>query len=226
MADVEIAVQAEGVEDAVGEVPPGEVPAGGEEGGLTGGGGGRGLGKILGVLAAVLTFAEDILKVVGVVSSVLRAFLAPVAVLLLRLLQPFLRAMIAVLPVWFDIMEMVTNVAERLNPLFGILGLLGVLIGSLAGASVGDVVSRLVSGIAGGFTLSDIETAIKNIPSRLSNLLSNLPGVGGFFGGSGDGGGGDDAGIVERAQQTVVNIGGGLSTFVDRVEQDSGIETP
>ena len=180
MADVEIAVQAEGVEDAVGEVPPGEAPAGGEEGGLAGGGGGRGLGKILGVLAAVLTFAEDILKVVGVVSSVLRAFLAPVAVLLLRLLQPFLRAMIAVLPVWFDIMEMVTNVAERLNPLFGILGLLGVLIGSLAGASVGDVVSRLVSGIAGGFTLSDIETAIKNIPSRLSNLLSNLPGVGGF----------------------------------------------
>jgi len=229
MADVEIAVQAEGVEDAVGDVPEGEAPAGGEEGGLVGGGGGGGagggkLGKILGILATVLVAAEDIFKVVGVVSSVLRAFLAPVAVLLLRLLQPFLRAMIGVLPVWFDIVGFISDVAEKVNPLLGIFGLLGFLAGALAGASLSDLLT--------GFK-EKMQAALSGLAQDIGGAVANkIPTIGG---GDGDGPttaeragaaavGGNLAGPVGAIGSVVLQ--GGLSTFVDRVEQDSGIETP
>ena len=227
MADVEIAVQAEGVEDAVGEVPPGEAPAGGEEGALAGGGGGGRLGKLLGLVATLLTFGEDIAKVVGVISSLLRAFLAPVAVMLLRLLQPLLRAMIKVLPVWYDIMSVISRVAENTGLLSRMFGLVGLLVSGVAGASLTELVGMLVSGITGKFKFSDILTAIKNIPSRLSNLLSNLPGVGGFFGGGGGGGSGDDGeGIVERGRETVINLIGSTAAVLEDVERNSGLETP
>ena len=225
MADVEIAVQAEGVEDAVGEVPPGEAPAGGEEGGLAGGGGGgRGLGKVLAVIGTLLVFLEDIAKVVGVVSSVLRAFLAPVAVLLLRLLSPFLRAMISVLPVWFDIVDFIGDVAEKVDPLFGIFGLLGFLAGALAGASLSDLLS--------GFK-EKMQAALSGLAQDIGGAVANkIPTIGG---GDGDGPttaeragaaavGGNLAGPVGAIGSVVLQ--GGLSTFVDRVEQDSGIETP
>jgi len=230
MSDVEIEVQAEGVEDAVGEVPPGEAAGGGGEGGgvvAAGGGGGGGggkLGKILGILATVLVAAEDIFKVVGVVSSVLRAFLAPVAVLLLRLLQPFLRAMISVLPVWFDIVSFISDVAEKVNPLFGILGFLGTLVGSLAG----EPLSELLSGFK-----EKMSDALAGLAEDIGGAVANkIPTIGD---GDGDGPttaeragaaavGGNLAGPVGAIGSVVLQ--GGLSTFVDRVEQDSGIETP
>jgi len=236
MADVEIAVQAEGVEDAVGEVPPGEAPAGGEEGGLAGGGGGRGLGKILGVLAAVLTFAEDILKVVGVVSSVLRAFLAPVAVLLLRLLQPFLRAMIGVLPVWFDIVGFISDVAEKVNPLLGIFGLLGFLAGALAGASLSDLLSGFKDKLDGALSglAEDIGEAIRgklglesneeaaDAVSQIPTIDAEEPSVPERLGAAAAGG--NVAGPVGAVGSVILQ--GGLSEFVKRVEKDSGVETP
>jgi len=241
MADVEIAVQAEGVEDAVGEVPPGEAPAGGEEGGLVGGGGGGGagggkLGKILGILATVLVAAEDIFKVVGVVSSVLRAFLAPVAVLLLRLLQPFLRAMIGVLPVWFDIVGFISDVAEKVNPLFGILGFLGFLVGSLAGASLSDLLSgfkdKLDSALSG--LAEDIGEAIRgklglesneeaaDAVSQIPTIDAEEPSVPERLGAAAAGG--NVAGPVGAVGSVILQ--GGLSEFVKRVEKDSGVETP
>ena len=225
MSDVEIAVQAEGVEDAVGEVPPGEAPAGGEEGGLAGGGGGgRGLGKVLAVIGTLLVFLEDIAKVVGVVSSVLRAFLAPVAVLLLRLLSPFLRAMISVLPVWFDIVDFIGDVAEKVDPLFGIFGLLGFLAGALAGASLSDLLS--------GFK-EKMQAALSGLAQDIGGAVANkIPTIGG---GDGDGPttaeragaaavGGNLAGPVGAVGSVVLQ--GGLSEFVKRVEKDSGVETP
>ena len=260
MSDVEIAVQAEGVEDAVGEVPPGEA-AGGEAAGPMGGGGGAGggkLGKLLGILAAVLAFSEDIFKIVGVVSSILRAFLAPVAVLLLRLLSPVLREMIKVLPKWFQMANDINELVSQQSIFEKIATLLGGLVGGLAGAKVGAVVGSIIGGflgsvvpgagtaigaavgakvgavlggligaITGGATLAKIATPLRNMLERLGEIARNLPGVGSFFGGGDGGGGGDgDTGVVGRAQQTVVNIGGGLSSFVDEVTQDSGVETP
>jgi len=229
MADVEIAVQAEGVEDAVGEVPPGEAPAGGEEGGLVGGGGGGGagggkLGKILGILATVLVAAEDIFKVVGVVSSILRAFLAPVAVLLLRLLQPTMRMLLSALPLWYDVVGFISDVAEKVNPLFGILGFLGTLVGSLAG----EPLSELLSGFK-----EKMSDALAGLAEDIGGAVANkIPTIGD---GDGDGPttaeragaaavGGNLAGPVGAIGSVVLQ--GGLSTFVDRVEQDSGIETP
>jgi len=260
MSDVEIAVQAEGVEDAVGEVPPGEA-GGGEAAGPMGGGGGAGggkLGKLLGILAAVLAFSEDIFKIVGVVSSILRAFLAPVAVLLLRLLSPVLREMIKVLPKWFQMANDINELVSQQTVFEKIATLLGGLVGGLAGAKVGAVVGSIIGGflgsvvpgagtaigaavgakvgavlggligaITGGATLAKIATPLRNMLERLGEIARNLPGVGSFFGGGDGGGGGDgDTGVVGRAQQTVVNIGGGLSSFVDEVTQDSGVETP
>ena len=259
MSDVEIAVQAEGVEDAVGEVPPGEAPAGGEEDGLVGGGGGGGegggggkLGRLLAVIGTLLTFAEDILKVIGVVSSVLRAFLAPVAVMLLRLLQPLLRAMINVLPVWFDIMETINTVVENLSPLTKVAALLGTLAGGLAGAKIGALAGSIVGGFLGS-VVPGLGTAVgAAVGAKVGAIVGGI--VGGITGGvtlagvvrgikstiSKPLGGGDAPTTTERAGAASIGgnlagpvgaigsvvLQGGLSTFVDRVEQDSGIETP
>lgn len=243
MADVEIGVQAEGVEDAVGEVPPGEA---GDAGGGGMGGGGRGgggvggkLGKLLGIVATILAFGEDIFKVIGVVSSVLRAFLAPVAVLLLRLLGPTLRALLSVLPVWFDIMEVVTDVISKLAPLLSIFSILNYLTNRFMGASLGEVSSMLLDAVKKAFKQAFFGNDEEQAPgTQLGNVrdrnidLSDQAGRGTTLGtrqndradASEQAGRGTQLGNAQGG--TTVNISGGLCSFVERIDRDSGVESP
>ena len=226
MADVEIAVQAEGVEDAVGEVPPGEETGMGDgaDGGGDGRGGGR-LGRLLGVIATLLAFTEDIAKVIGVVSSVLRAFLAPVAVLLLRLLAPFIRTALQFLPAYLSLFE---NLNSKLEGFPGLIPFLAIMFFK--------VVAKLQS-LADGI-LQDVKDKIKELPGKLSTAIADqIPGV---DSGSGDNfaPGPQEGGDVARAagvgfatggpSQAITNVvlQGGISTLIDGVQSDSGVETP
>jgi len=139
MADGEInvAVQAEGVDDAAGELGGDGGGGGGGDaaGGLGGGGGGGGgkkglgsLGKILTKIAALLVFLGPILDVLGTVTKVLTAFVAPLAVMLLRLLSPVMKILIKALPAWLNFMEDVNNGIEKIQEGGGFAMLIATLI--------------------------------------------------------------------------------------------------
>lgn len=105
--DIEIAVQAEGVEDATGDL--------GGDGGGGGGGGGGGAGGLTdalkgGIIGGLLSQAiGPLLDVLNPILNALTAFLAPLAVFLLRLFQPVLRVLFnRVLPAWLEFMRIAT----------------------------------------------------------------------------------------------------------------------
>jgi len=187
---------------------------------------------------------------------VLRAFLAPVAVMLLRLLQPLLRAMIKVLPVWFDIMETINTVVEKLNPLAKVAALLGTLAGGLAGAKIGAVVGSIVGGFLGS-VVPGIGTAFgAALGAKVGAIVGGIVGgiTGGvtlagliqsfLSGGADDGGPGTQLGNVGSRNtntdpssqagrgtqlgnsQTVVNLNGSTAAVVEDIEVNSGLETP
>lgn len=101
--EINIQVNAEGSEDAAAELAEGD-DGGGPPGG--GGGGGQGLRGNLragAIAGALLSAVGPLIDVLDPILKVLQAFLAPVAVLLMRLLQPVLRFLISkVLPAWLD----------------------------------------------------------------------------------------------------------------------------
>lgn len=167
--EVEVSVRAEGVDEAAGEIggDAGGIPGGGGRDG-DGGAGGRGsgkFGKLLTRIAGLLAFLGPILNVLGVVSNVVEAFVAPLAILLLRLLQPALVKLLSVLPVWFDIVEFIGDVAERVGPLAGILGVAGFLLSVLQNAD----------GKLGGIKtdISDLLDDIRSLPGDIVNSLEN-----------------------------------------------------
>lgn len=294
MADgeVEVSVRADGVEDAAGEFDQAAGPGGGGDG-ITGGGGGGGkagtAGKLLARIATLLVFLGPILDVLGSVSGLLTAFVAPLAVMLQRLLQPVLRGMLKLLPKWIAFTDTVSSVIGHLSVLGKIGALLGIIAGGFAGAKLGAVVGAIIGGflgsvvpglgtaigatvgakvgaiagtiiggITGGVSLAaigdwistyggDLVNGLKNLPGRIwtfmqrlpdligtavGNRIPDLPGLGGGGGGGigsrvagllsgftgGDGGGGGDG--------PVVNISGGLGSFVDSVTQDGSIDFP
>jgi hypothetical protein len=228
MADgeVEVSVQAEGVDEAAGEMAPDAAGVGGPGG--AGGGGGRGRigGKLITRLLGVLAFLGPILDVIGVVANVLTAFVAPVAVLLLRLLQPVLRLMLRVLPVWFDIFEMITDVATRIR--------------DLQVAFVRNLVQQARDII--GWIRSipgEIESFITSLPGDIASAISSqIPFLGGGGGGDdSDGGDGpipdsgpfappDDPTDRRPGEGPLVEIGGGLRPFIDRITQSASFDFP
>ncbi len=117
--EVQVQVNAEGVDDAAEEL--GDADGGGGVGGA-GGGGGEGPGGLRGSLKAGLfaglltSVAGPLLEVLDPILSVLQAFLAPIAALALRLLSPVLRFLLTkILPVWFKWL----NVSEGLLKFIG-----------------------------------------------------------------------------------------------------------
>lgn len=228
MADreVEVSVNAEGVDEAAGEM-------GGDAGGVPGGAdmaadaagaaNGRVSGKLLTRLLGTIALLGPILDVLGVVSNVLEAFVAPVAVLLLRLLQPTLRALLRVLPVWFELLDILIRAAE---------------IFSSIRTAMWDAIFSGVARIGGW--LMDLPGKIwgfmKRLPSligtALSDKLPEFPDFGGGLGGGGDGlldaipgvGDEDDTGTDDGGGG--VFIGGGLQPFVDQITQDGSFDFP
>jgi hypothetical protein len=246
MADgeVEVSVRAEGVEDAAGEMTPDAAGAEGVEdaagemapdaagpdiggpGGDGRGGRGRLLGKTLTKLVALFAFIEPILDVLGVISQVVKALVAPLAVLLLRLLQPALRLLIRVLPYVLDLTDILIDLLEQgreleaslFNAIFDAARQLGGWILSLP-ERIWEFMQRLPSmiGMAVGNVLPDVPT-LGGGDGFLSELRDAVGGgAGDFFGGPGEG--------VETGGP-VVNITGGLEAFIRRITQDSDFDFP
>jgi len=180
---------------------------------------------------------------------VLTAFVAPLAITLLRLLTPVLRLMLKILPAWFaftgainDVLTELLEVKPLLRPLFllitivaGIQRLIGMIPGieQLIGRTesrVGDVVNGITN------LPGRIWSFMMRLPDMISNRLTNLiPGTGDI--GDRVGGGlsrlrgflgGDDGGGAGGTDQPLVNlaISGGLSPFVKQIEQDGSIDLP
>lgn len=99
--EIEIAVRAEGVDDAAAEL--GEADGDGRGGPPRGDGGGDGLRQAFrgGLIGGLLSQAiGPLLDTLDPILKILQAFLAPLATLLLRLLSPVLRFLIQLLPAW------------------------------------------------------------------------------------------------------------------------------
>jgi hypothetical protein len=228
MADgeVEVSVRADGVEDAAGEMAP--DAAGADIGGPDGGGRGRGRmsGRLIGRLVGLLAFLGPILDVLGVVSQVVEAFVAPLAIVLLRLLQPVLRLALRALPALLDntdtlvgLTDLYTDlVSNQISAIVGGVTRIGGWLLSLPGR-IWEFMQRLPSmiGMAVGNVLPDVPT-LGGGDGFLSELRDAVGGgAGDFFGGPGEG---------VTTGGPVVNITGGLEAFIRRITQDSDFDFP
>ena len=254
MADGEIAVsvQAEGTEDAVGEMGGGPEVGGGGAGGVggrggDGGSGGKVLGKLLTRIIGLLAFLGPVLEVMKVFTDVITAFVAPLAITLLRLLQPVLVFLLKALPVWLSFMSFVNGILEQimpflsqlfvplliLNAIFAVVDRLPGLMDSLK-AVAGDARDRIGDVLAGIVALPGrIWSFVQQLPDQIvSGLSSILPGVGEIGGPvgegidrarellSGDSGNGRDRSVLNLA------ISGGLSPFIEQIEQNGSVDFP
>jgi hypothetical protein len=238
--EVEVSVRAEGVDQAAGEMG-GETLAqtgdGAAAAGPPGGGGGRGgagrFGKLLTRIATLLAFLGPILKVLGVASNILESFVAPLAIVLLRLLQPALRLLIQVLPVWFDIVTFIGDVLKAIQRI-NIAIIVGIL--RLVRQGVLSVVNAIPD---------DLKSAITSLPGDIWDQFDGLANdIGTQVAGALNLGGGGDAEVgdltpeqqlegAEAAQDVSqalgrvpglspvsIAISGGLDAFIERIERD------
>jgi hypothetical protein len=256
--EINVSVQAEGTADAAGELggDAGGLPGGGGDGGGGDGGGGRSgrFGQLLKRLATVIAFLGPILNVIGAISKVLEAFVAPVAVLLLRLLQPVLVFFLRLLPPFLGLIDTVGAVIENLNALEKISTLIGVIAGGLAGAKLGAVVGAIIGGFLGsvvpgagtaigtavgakiGAILFGIIGAItggatiagiiNEIGGLPEDIASLLPGSGSPTDTTVEAGFGVDEQTAENVNQANINIAGSLAPFIDEVNSDGTIDFP
>lgn len=198
MADgeVDVKVQAEGVDETSQELAEGEGGVGGVgAGGARGEGGlGRALkgGIFLAALKLILGMLPGLMEGLNAIFSILKAFLAPIGVMLLRLLTPFLRfAMTRLLPSWMSFMmdtmpliERVANGIEAgLSMYDGIMAYIWSLPGRIWSAIVGGaswlsngasaIGSAVWSAIVGG--ASWISSAPSSIASSVWSRMKQLP---------------------------------------------------
>lgn len=120
--EIEIAVTADGAEDAAGELAQGgDVTGGGGDGEGQGGGGLADAitGGIVGGLLSQLL--GPLLDVLSPMLEILNAFLAPLAAFLLRLFSPVLRMLIDLLPAWMEFMRIANGGIPALQRLLASL---------------------------------------------------------------------------------------------------------
>jgi hypothetical protein len=235
--EIDIAVRAEGAEDAAAELSGG--------GGAGGGGGGEGglrqsiRGGIIGGLLSQLL--GPLLDLLTPMLKILQAALAPLAALLLRLLSPVLRWLIQLLPTWMKFMDIAMKGVPKLQELLSNLpGMVWSFLSSLP-----DLIWKNIKSGASWFangaaaigkavwdkttkTLGDIWTKLKNLPRNLaSSIINALPGdvVEGA----------QDVATSEATQNTVnaaasgafplgglaIELQGGLEAFAKNIEQGS-----
>ena len=229
MADGEInvSVRADGVDDAAGELG-GEGSEADASRQQSAGAGGGNMQKILVRIAALLAFLGPIFDVLGTVAKVMEAFVAPLAIILMRMLRPVLRLMVQILPIWWDIFSTI----DRFNAKFGNMSLgLMLIVGILRGV---HTVVGFIGGVLEGVRdllgeardwLADIFDGLRELPS---NIADRLPSAGDVGGRARDGIsdallGGDDS---RRRQAVNIGIGGGLEPFIDRLTRDGSVDFP
>jgi hypothetical protein len=110
--EIEIAVTAEGADQAAqdlagdGDGGGGGPPLGGGGGGDGGGGGLRGNLKAGAIAGLLMSLLGPLLDVLNPIMKILQAFLAPLATFLMRLFQPVLQVLLTkVLPMWLSFMR-------------------------------------------------------------------------------------------------------------------------
>jgi hypothetical protein len=164
-------------------------------------------------------------------------------------MKPFLINMLKVLPVWFEIVDRVSGILMKAQDLnLALTAAIGIL--QLVSAGINFVDQKLSDLLAwGGGIANDIQALpgriwdfVQRLPSQIGMAISDqLPSIPGsnLFGGDGGGdgaggsllsdirdalGGGDGPTTDSRRDRPIVNLGGGLSAFVDRVERDPNTE--
>jgi len=113
--EVTVAVEAEGVDEAAdaasqgvaAEMPDADEGAGGDIVSQLGS-----IGRLLGLATALLAALGPLKDMLGGVLNVLSAFLAPMAMMLMRIFQPVLRLLIQLLPAWFAFMGFVDDLLD------------------------------------------------------------------------------------------------------------------
>jgi len=249
--EIELQVNADGVEDAAGELDETATDAGGGAGGGGGGGGMGGTGRmvrLLGAIVGLLALIEPILDVLGVVSNVLKAFVAPLAVVLLRVLQPVLRLLLELLPVWLNWVSdnegLLNQLGVALLPLTIFLPLIkeGIIRAKNFLQKLPGRIDTLKQDLKD--KLSSLITDVQNLPGDIKAFVSSLPGdigseiaerLPGDFSDTGSGVAsglrgdppGADATAGERAGGalgTIIRISGGLTPLIDTITRDGNVD--
>ena len=257
--EVQVSVQAEGVDDAAGELG-GEAATGGGVGvgapGGGGGGGGRGGGLkgalAGGIIGGLLSQLKSVTNILEPILAVLNAFLAPISLVVMRLLQPVLRQFIQLLPAWIDFVN--NYPPETIGAALGayidyataVWGQIFAVLGRVAGGVL-ELPSKLDNLASMIPTWSEIQGGLRSLRSRLVQELTSLPtsigaavsdrvpSLPSLGGGGGDGGGlfdrfnpldGDDSGSGGGGNGPMVNLEGGLDAFVNRITKDPTFDFP
>lgn len=232
--DIEISVRAEGAEDAAGDLAEQGGGGGGDGGSLASRAGRAGtIGLILAsLLGPLLNLLDPMLKI-------LQAALAPLAVMLLRLLQPVLRFLIQLLPAWMsfidDLPDLVDDVITFIQSLpRRIWAFLSSLPGMIwrafkTGASwlaegASNIGTEVWNAIKTKF--NDLVRFVKTLPTKLGQRIASVvPGV--DLNGDDGGVGSAAAGLATNEnvrQGTRVILRGGVESFVESVERETGVD--
>lgn len=224
MADgeIEVRVNAEGVEDAAKEFEDATGDGGGLPGisgpsGEEGGGGGGMLGQLmssmggmstammgilgaLGLVVGLLASLKPVQKMIEGLFKIIQAFVAPLAVMLMRLLSPVLGFLMRLLPIWMDFLS---------DPEGAIQNAMAWLRGALF-----DMAEHLVSLLPNWLTAAaqdrggfNTQESIMN-PERRRELVEDRRRP-----------------PDEQGGDTSINIFGGLETFIDRITRDGTVQS-
>lgn len=172
--EIEIAVNAEGVDDAAAELADGEgtpsVAAGGGDGE---GGGGLSTAVQGGIVGGLLSQAlGPLLDVLSPILKVLQAALAPLATMLLRLLSPVLRWLIQLLPGWMQFIDDLPEyVQQAIDWIQGLPGAIWDYVSGLPGdiwAEFAGLPGEIFGAFKGGINW------LTDLPGRLATALQGL----------------------------------------------------
>lgn len=230
MPDGELSVQvnAEGVADAAQEFEdanedggglPGIAAPGGGGGGGPGGGGGM-LGQLmssmsgmsgammgilgaLGLVVGLLASLKPVQKMIEGLFKIVQAFVAPLAVMLIRLLSPVLGFLMRLLPIWMDFLSDPEGAIQ--NAMAWLRGALFDMAEHLVSLLPNWLTEPLGGGGNGGGSAFDTERSIMN-PERRREIIS-------------------DPSNTQSNEGTEVNIFGGLETFIDRITRDGTVKS-
>jgi hypothetical protein len=180
--NINIAVKAEGTDeaaDALGERELAAAPDAPGGDGETGLGGGKGsMGKLLGLVGALVGILGPLLPFIEGILSVLTAFLAPIGLVIIRLLMPVLRFLLKNLPAWTSLFERVRDnmdiVGAAILLATGLLGGIVLLLLNLdrimaAARSVLDDVNKRLNGLP-----AEIWSKIRSGASWLTSGAANI----------------------------------------------------
>jgi len=225
--EVEVQVQAEGVDDAAQEL-------GGEGGGIGGGGGGPPggdddgggiggkLGRLLKVVGAVVAVLGPLLKFIEGIFGVLEAFLAPIALIVLRLLSPFLQFFIRLLPQWLAFIDGVMPTVDAIAAfLIDLLTLIRDVINgttSIKEALTSDVVGTLLSvpDKIGAAVADKLPSVTPGTTEQQEQVLSDAVRRGAISGATG---------ATPFGPAINIALEGGLGAFVENTEKNSNVDT-